>query len=85
MVLRYSEWGLTGAEADDAMLALKGFNTEEIARLRNAAAGTVRAQLARIYAKAEVRSRAGLIGLFIEDLMSGQLQPIAPISQPARH
>lgn len=85
MVLRFSEWGLTGAEADVAMLALKGFDTEEIARLRNAAAGTVRAQLARIYAKAEVRSRAGLIGLFIEDLMSGQLQPIAPISQPARH
>lgn len=85
MALRFSEWGLTAAEADVAMLALKGFDTEEIASLRNAAHGTVRAQLARIYAKAEVRSRAGLVGLFIEDLMSDQLQPIAPIAQAARH
>lgn len=84
MVLRFSEWGLTGAEADVAMLALKGFDTDEIARLRNAATGTVRAQLARIYAKADVRSRAGLAGLFIEDLMSGQLRPLGALSQAAR-
>lgn len=76
MTLRFGEWGLTGAEADVAMLALKGFDNDEIARFRNAAPGTVRAQLARIYAKADVKSRAGLAGLFIEDLMSGPLPAV---------
>lgn len=85
MTLRFSEWRLTGAEADVALLALKGFNTDEIARFRNAAPGTVRAQLARIYAKADVRSRAGLVGLFIEDLMSGELRPMTSLSQTAQN
>jgi DNA-binding CsgD family transcriptional regulator len=83
MALRFAEWRLTDAEADVAMLALKGFDTDEIARFRGAAPGTVRAQLARIYAKAEVRSRAGLAGLFIEDLMTGPLPPLATSPLPA--
>ena len=83
IALRFSEWGLTHAEADVAMLALKGFETEEIAKLRHAALGTVRAQLARIYAKADVKSRAGLAGLFIEDLMAGELRAMEPFAQPA--
>jgi len=64
-------WHLTAAESDVALLALKGFETQEIADLRHATAGTVRAQLARVYAKAGVESRSGLQGLFLEDLMAG--------------
>jgi DNA-binding CsgD family transcriptional regulator len=68
---RFSAWGLTVAEADVALFALKGFDTAEIARLRGAAPGTVRAQLTQIYSKAGVSSRAGLVTLFFEDLLAG--------------
>jgi len=67
--LRCAEWQLTGAEADVALFALKGCDVAEIARMRGAAAGTVRAQLANAYRKAGVRSQAGLIALFVEDLV----------------
>jgi len=79
MCMRFDEWHLTSAEADVALLAMKGLSGEEIAHVRGAAPGTVRAQLTRIYAKAGVSSRAGLIGLFIEDLLSEPL-PISSTS-----
>lgn len=66
---RFGAWGLTVAEADVALFALKGCDVAEIARLRATAAGTVRAQLARAYAKAGVGSRASLVSLFVEDLL----------------
>jgi DNA-binding CsgD family transcriptional regulator len=47
---RFAEWGLTAAEADVALFALKGFDTAGIAELRGAAHGTVSAQLAQVYA-----------------------------------
>lgn len=68
---RFADWGLTPAERDVALFALKGLEPAEIARLRGAAAGTVRAQLARVYAKAGVSSRHGLVGLFTEELFAG--------------
>ncbi|EQB30077.1 hypothetical protein M529_21730 [Sphingobium ummariense RL-3] len=71
----FAQWGLTAAEADVALFALKGCDVAEIARLRSTAAGTVRAQLARAYAKAGVGSRAALVSLFIEDLLSGVPAP----------
>mgnify|MGYP006274547557 CR=1 FL=1 len=70
---RFERWGLTPAESDVALLALKGFDTAEIAGLRDTAPGTVRAQLARIYAKAGVSQRAQLLALFIEELLAEPL------------
>lgn len=67
--LRFSQWKLTGAEADVALFALKGCDASEIAELRGAAAGTVRAQLTKIYSKAGVNSQSSLIALFLEDLI----------------
>ncbi|RZA09455.1 MAG: helix-turn-helix transcriptional regulator [Proteobacteria bacterium] len=67
--LRFGEWHLTPSEADVALFALKGYDILEIAALRGAAAGTVRAQLARIYAKAGVGSRPALVALFLEELI----------------
>lgn len=81
MAMRFAEWHLTSAEADVALLAMKGLSGEEIAQVRGAAPGTVRAQLTRIYAKAGVNSRAGLIGLFIEDLL-GEPLPIPGLHPP---
>ena len=72
---RFEDWTLTPAEAEVALFALKGFDVAEIAELRGAAVGTVRAQLARVYAKAEVSNRAQLISLFIEDLLDGSIAP----------
>lgn len=72
---RFAEWGLTPAEADVAFLALKGCDTAQIADVRKAAQGTVRAQLARVYAKSGVTSRAELISHFFEDLLDGCLAP----------
>ena len=66
---RFSDWGLTAAESDVALFALKGCDAAEIARLRGAAQGTVRAQLSQVYAKAGVTSQAGLVSLFLEDLL----------------
>lgn len=67
---RARAWGLTPAEADVAVFALKGCDVAEIAALRKSAPGTVRAQLARVYEKAGVRSRSELASLFLEDLIA---------------
>jgi DNA-binding CsgD family transcriptional regulator len=68
---RFLDWQLTGAEADVAIFALKGFDAAEIAHLRGAASGTIRSQLARIYTKASVHSQVGLMALMVEDIVDG--------------
>ncbi len=72
----FRDWRLTPAEADVALFALKGLDVADIAGLRGAATGTVRAQLASIYAKAGVSGRAQFAALFVEDLLA--LLPAAP-------
>lgn len=71
--LRFREWRLTDAEADVALLALKGLTVEDVARIRQSAPGTVRAQLTRVYAKAGVSNRPGLLSLFMDDLLGEAL------------
>jgi DNA-binding CsgD family transcriptional regulator len=78
----FALWNLTAAEAEVALLALKGFDVAEIAGLRGVAQGTVRAQLARIYEKAGVTNRAGLLALFIEELLGEPLPPARPVPGP---
>lgn len=67
----FGAWGLTDAERDIAIMLLKGLDNDDIAQIRNTAAGTVRAQTAKIYAKSDTHSRAEFISLFMEELMSG--------------
>lgn len=66
---RFADWKLSAAESDVAMFALKGLSIAEIAELRSAAAGTVRAQLSQVYAKAGVSSQVMLMSLFLDDLL----------------
>ena len=66
---QFQDWALTPAERDVGFLALKGLDVAEIADLRNAAQGTVRAQLTRIYSKAGVSGRAQFAAFFVEDLL----------------
>jgi DNA-binding CsgD family transcriptional regulator len=77
---RLKDWRLTPAEAEVALLALKGFDAAAIAEFRGAAAGTVRAQLARVYAKAGVSSHVELMSIFVDDLLG---TPIRALKQSA--
>jgi DNA-binding CsgD family transcriptional regulator len=74
---RFAEWGLTAAERDVALFAIKGMSTADIARLRSTSEGTVKAQTNAIYRKAGVSGRPQLLSLFIEDLMrdEGSIRP----------
>ena len=67
----FAAWGLTPAERDVALFAIKGLSTPEIAQMRQTSEGTVKAQTAAIYRKAGVTGRPQLLSLFIEDLMAG--------------
>lgn len=76
---QFATWSLTPAETDVAFLALKGLDVAEIATARGAAQGTVRAQLARVYAKAGVSGRAQFAAYFVEDLLAdGVPQAVTP-------
>ncbi|MEQ1490767.1 MAG: helix-turn-helix transcriptional regulator [Terricaulis sp.] len=74
IALRFREWGLTKGEGEVALFALKGCDVAEIARLRGAAAGTIRSQLSQIYTKAAVSSQAMLVSVFIDDLLDGPIE-----------
>jgi DNA-binding CsgD family transcriptional regulator len=76
---QFREWGLTPAERDVALFSIKGFSTQEIARLRNTSEGTVKAQSNAIYRKAGVSSRAQLLGLFIEELIDDALPGVGDV------
>ncbi len=71
---KFAKWGLTPAERDVALFAIKGMSTREIAELRDTAEGTVKAQTNAIYRKAGVAGRPQLISHFVEDLMTGVME-----------
>ena len=66
----FDAWHLTPSERHVAKLSLAGFEVGEIACMRNAASGTVRAQLTRIYAKSGVGNQAQLASVFVQKLLS---------------
>jgi DNA-binding CsgD family transcriptional regulator len=73
---KFDAWGLTAAERDVALFALKGMSLSEIAGLRQTSEGTVKAQTNAIYRKAGVSGRPQLLSLFIEDLLGeGLIKP----------
>ena len=52
-----------------ALLAIKGFSTQDMAGLRSVSEGTIKAQTNAIYRKAGVSGRPQLLSLFIDDLI----------------
>lgn len=80
---QFTEWRLTPAEREIGMLALKGFDIAEIAQLRGAAQGTVRAQMTSIYAKSGVSGRAQFAAHFVEDLLAGGVRRDPPAPKEA--
>jgi DNA-binding CsgD family transcriptional regulator len=71
----FDAWALTPAERDVALFTIKGLSIGEIAEIRGAAPGTVKAQLNAIYRKSGVSGRTGLLALLIDDLLGGPLLP----------
>ncbi|MCB1337355.1 MAG: LuxR family transcriptional regulator [Maritimibacter sp.] len=67
----FTDWGLTPAERDVALFAIKGLSTQEIAEVRQTSEGTVKAQTNAIYRKAGVSGRGQLLSLFIDVLIDG--------------
>lgn len=78
---RFASWGLTPAEREVAIFAIKGLSSQEIAQIRQTSEGTVKAQMAAIYRKAAGTGRPQLLSLFIEELMAGPLLPQAKEEQ----
>lgn len=75
----FADWGLTPAERDVALFAIKGLSTSEIAVMRSTSEGTIKAQTNAIYRKAGVSGRPQLLSLFIDDLMDHR----RPVQEPA--
>ncbi|MES2968655.1 MAG: helix-turn-helix transcriptional regulator [Pseudomonadota bacterium] len=80
---RFAEWGLTPAERDVALFAIKGMSTAEIATLRATSEGTVKAQTNAIYRKAGVTGRPQLLLVFIDDLMRDDAPSRAALAENA--
>ena len=66
---RFDRWGLTPAQRDVALLTLRGLRLSEIAQHRGSAEGTIKAHLGAVFRAADVRTRAELVGLFMEDFL----------------
>ena len=72
---QFDVWQLTPSEREVAWLSLKGVEPAAMAALRGSAAGTVRAQLARVYSKSGVSSRAQFASLFVDELLGRMPAP----------
>lgn len=79
----FENWGLTAAERDVALFALKGLSIAEIAELRQTSQGTVKAQSNAIYRKAGVSGRPQLLSLFVDELLDVPVKPASAPSQVA--
>ena len=69
----FDGWNLTNAERDVALMILKGLDNQSIAKVRNTASGTVRAQATSVYAKSSTDGRAQFISVFVEELLAGSI------------
>ncbi len=78
----FEDWKLTASEKDVGLLIFKGFDNEAIAAIRGTAAGTIRAQSTRIYAKAGVDGRAQLFSLLLEELLADDDRPVQNEGEP---
>jgi len=72
---QFERWELTGAEAEVALLLLKGLSHKEAAEIRGVSERTVRQQALAVYRKAGVSGRAELSAFFLEDLLLPQRAP----------
>jgi DNA-binding NarL/FixJ family response regulator len=67
---QFSQWNLTEAEREVALLLLKGLSLKEAASVRATSERTIREQARSIYSKAGLTGRAALSAFFLEDLLA---------------
>ena len=67
---QFSEWQLTEAEKEIAIMLIKGLTMQEIANLRNVKEKTIRQQATGLYAKSGYTGRHELASHFIADLLN---------------
>lgn len=77
----FSQWTLTPAERDVAMLILKGQSVQQIAALRNTAPGTIKAQSSAIFRKTGVTSKTELVCLVMDEFLD-VAQSAPPAASP---
>ncbi len=66
---QFEFWRFTRSEKEVALLILKGFSFNEIAKMRHTKEKTVRQQASSIYGKSGVAGRHELTAWFLEDLL----------------
>lgn len=66
---QFTQWGLTEAEKDVALLLLRGMSTSDIADLRSSTTGTVKVQSHKVFGKSGVTSRVEFMSLFMEEFI----------------
>ncbi len=65
----FDEWKLSTTEREIALMIIKGYSLDEIAKMRHKSERTIRDQAATIYRKAHVKNRIELTSYFIEDII----------------
>lgn len=66
---QFARWALSGAEAEVALLLLKGLSLKEVAAVRGTSERTSRDQARAVYKKSELAGRSELSAFFLEDLL----------------
>ncbi len=72
---QFSDWDLSPAEREVALLLLKGLSLKEISAVRHASEPTVRQQAQAVYRKSDLTGRAELAAFFLEDLLQPRVAP----------
>jgi DNA-binding CsgD family transcriptional regulator len=75
---RFNRWQLTKAEADVALMIVKGLGAAEIAQTRATAIGTVKAQTTAIFRKIGVNSKAELMAAIVDEFIDSDTLVVAP-------
>lgn len=79
---RFSEWGLSAAERDIALLSVRGLRISEIAALRATRDGTIKSQLSAIFRKSGVATRTQFVALFLDEFLDLSARPAAVRDAP---
>lgn len=66
---RFSNWGLSPAESDVALLTVRGLKIAEIAEIRGAQIGTIKSQLSTIFKKSGATTRTEFVARFVDDFL----------------
>lgn len=67
---QFDLWGLSPAEQDVALFAIRGYSNQEIADARGKSEATIKTQLNAVFRKAGVSGRPALVSHFIDILVA---------------